>query len=186
MSIWFCSFVRWMKSNLLSFAFGRASSLQHVRNILVLYRAIDFHNRQADFCTKHIRWSLTLSCFSISSKLLEIGDGDMKKSLLHISQFQTCGADGSQVYSLFVAPLFCLWTTKLYSFTQAINYLIQNLVFHRKNKTRNIYYWELYQRNEQKQLLDFQGILAMLSAILGQQFFMECYYPLGEVVSKVW
>ena len=34
-------------------------------------------------------------------------------------------------------------------------------------------------------MLDFQGILAMLSAILGQQFFMECYYPLGEV-SKVW
>jgi len=26
------------------------------------------------------------------------------------------------------------------------------------------------------------GILAMLSAILGQQFFMECYYPLGEVM----
>ena len=40
-----------------------------------------------------------------------------------------------------------------------------------------------------KELLDFQGILAMLSAILGQQFFMECYYPLGEVGSlhiKVW
>ena len=32
----------------------------------------------------------------------------------------------------------------------------------------------------------FQGILAMLSAILGEQFFMECYYPLGEVFVKVW
>ena len=28
----------------------------------------------------------------------------------------------------------------------------------------------------------FQGILGMLSAINGEQFFLECYTPLGEVI----
>ena len=32
---------------------------------------------------------------------------------------------------------------------------------------------------------NIQGILGMLSAILGQQFFFECYDPVGEVMDML-
>ena len=34
-------------------------------------------------------------------------------------------------------------------------------------------------------LFPVQGILGMLSAILGQQFFLECYNPVGEMMDMM-
>ena len=39
--------------------------LQHVRNILVLYRAIDFHDQQPDFCNKLIQGFVIFYLFQL-------------------------------------------------------------------------------------------------------------------------
>ena len=39
--------------------------LQHVRNILVLYRAIDFHDQQPDFCNKLTQGFVIFSLFQL-------------------------------------------------------------------------------------------------------------------------
>ena len=48
-----------------------------------------------------------------------------------------------------------------------------------------ILYWDLGNCNVLKCHLNVQGILGMLSAILGTEFFDSCYVPLAEILEII-